>query len=382
MTKLFDDLFRTHDLPAGYNESGFDYLNRSAKSPIRKIRDLLEDWFSRYPSTDQFELRQRFRSRDEYNHSSAFFELWLHELLVRLGCTAKVHPPIPGTNRRPDFLVKSLQKYDFYLEAIHVTGASGDDSRAQARLNVLYDSLNYLNSPNFFINLDVNGTPNTPVPARDIRFFLERELAQLKPELIDRFLHLRRFDLIPQWRFEHEGLRIKCWPTPKPIELRGVAGVRTVAATTFGGIIESETPIKNAVIGKAKRYGLLDLPLVVAVNATDSFISDRDVLSALYGSVSGRHEPEMLNDSRGVWGSIDNPAWTRLSAVLVTYKLRSEKLVGPACLHHNPRAVRLYSGELTRLTQIKPANNRLITHDGESLESIMGLSADFPEDES
>jgi hypothetical protein len=378
--KLFDEFSRTYEAPAGYGEPEFDYLNRSANEPICKIRDVLENWFSHYPEKDQFELRQRFRSQDEHNHCSAFFELWLHEMLLCLGYSIEVHPSLPRTNRKPDFRVESPQDNNFYLEAIHATGASGEDSKSQTRLNVLYDSLNYLDSPDFFINLDVDGSPKTSIPAKRIRESLERELSRLNPKLIDRFIELGRLDLLPRWRFEHEGLRITCYATPKPPELRGVPGVRTLATTSFGGIIDSEGPIRDAVIGKAKRYGVLDLPLVVAVNATDHFISERDVMSALYGSVSGWVEPELLNDSRGVWGSVNKPRWTRLSAVMVTVKLRASKMVGvPVCLYHSPRPKLRYAGELTRLCQVTAKNNRLIKQNGETPESILRLPPDFPE---
>lgn len=382
MIKLFDDESRTHEFPSGYSEPTFEYLNRSANEPIRKTRDVLEDWFSRYPESDQAELRERFRSRKEHNHSSALFELWLHEVLLRLGCRVQIHPPLPHTDRKPDFLIKSPHGLDFYLEAIHTAGASEDESRAQARLNTLYDSLNYLQSPDFFIKIEVDGLPRTPVPGREIKRALERRLARLNPELINHFLHSRSLDLVPHWDFEHDGLRITCSPIPKPPELRGLPGVRTLGMKTFGGIIDSEGPIKTAVTTKAKRYGVLDLPLVVAVNATDLFLSDRDVLNALYGSFQGWPEPELLNDERGVWGNVDNPKWTRVAATLVTIKLRSDKLVVPAHLHHNPRAVRPYSSELTRFPQTTITNNRLITSDGETIESILGLPSDFPEDKS
>lgn len=159
--KLFDDFVRSYESPAGYGEFDFEYLNRSANEPIRKIRDVLEDWFSRYPPAERSELRQRFRSHDEHNHTSSFFELWLHELLLHLGCSIKVHPTLPGTAKRVDFFVESPQGNDFYLEAICVTGESEEQSKSQARLNTLYDSLNYLDSPDFFIHLDVSGAPRS-----------------------------------------------------------------------------------------------------------------------------------------------------------------------------------------------------------------------------
>lgn len=287
---------------------------------------------------------------------------------------------MPNTKRKVDFLVGSPQGNDFYLEAIHVTGESGEQSKSRARQNTLYDSLNYLNSPDFFINLEVSGAPTSPVPGKKIRNWLERELSELNPKLLDRFLELGLLDLLPQWRFEHEGWRITCYPTPKPSELRGVSGIRTLATLSYGGIIDSEGPIRDAVVAKAKRYGVLDLPFVVAVNTSDQFISERDVLAALYGSVSGWEEPEILNDSRGVWGSDNTPKWTRVSAVVVTIKLRPGKMVGvPVCLYHNPRPRRPYLGELTRLPQVIPRNNRLRSENGESPESILSLPPNFPE---
>jgi len=380
--KLFDDLSRTYEFPSGYSEPSFQYLNRSANEPICKIREVLEDWFSRYPEDHQVDLRRRFRSRKESSHSSALFELWLHELLFRLGCQVKIHPPLPHTDRKPDFLVESPSGTDFYLEAIHTAGASDDESNAQARSNTLYDSLNYMKSPDFFIKIDVNGLPRTPVPGREIRRFLERELSRLRPKVIDHVLGSARLDLLPHWKFEHDGLRITCSPIPKPPELRGRSGIRTLGMKTFGGKIDSEGPIKHAITKKAGHYGVLDLPLVVAVNATGVFVNERDVLHALYGSFHGRPEPQMLNDARGVWGSFENPKWTRVSAALVTLKLRSDKLVVPICFHHHQRPARPYEGELTRLPQTRVANNRLMTSDGETIESILGLSSNFPEENS
>jgi hypothetical protein len=379
---LFENLPRTWEFPSGYTEPTFDYLNRSANESISRIRDVLEEWFSRYPESDQDDLKRRFRSRKERHHSAALFELWLHELLFRFRCQIQIHPTLPHTERKPDFLVKESSGLEFYLEAIHTAGASDEDSNAQARLNTLYDLLNYLKSPNFFLKIDVNGLPRTPVRGREIRKVLERELSRLRPELIDHFLDNRRLDLLPHWNFEHDGLRITCSPIPKPPELRGRPGIRNLGIKTFGGKIDSEGPIRHAVIKKAGHYGKLDRPLVIAVNATDPFLSERDVLNALYGSYQGLPEQELLNDDRGVWGNLDNPKWTRVSAALVTRKLRSDKLVVPITLHHHPHASRPYSGELTRLSQTLVANNRLINRCGQTVEAILGLHPDFPEDNS
>ena len=67
-------------------------MNRSSWEGVRSIRDLLESWFSRYPKGHPADLRGRFRSADDSNHRSAFFELFLHEVLYRLACHPLVHP--------------------------------------------------------------------------------------------------------------------------------------------------------------------------------------------------------------------------------------------------------------------------------------------------
>src|SRR5947209_3881762 len=106
---LFDLLTRTDAGPAGYAESFFPYMNRSARDDITRIRAVLESWFQRYPKDGREALRSAFRSDDDWQHQGAFFELLLHEVLVRLDCRVTVHPPIPGTTRRPDFLAALAQ---------------------------------------------------------------------------------------------------------------------------------------------------------------------------------------------------------------------------------------------------------------------------------
>lgn len=50
-----------------------------------------------YPGDDKNDLRARFRKRDD-NHESAFFELFLYEVVRRLGLNPEVHPE-PSTGR-------------------------------------------------------------------------------------------------------------------------------------------------------------------------------------------------------------------------------------------------------------------------------------------
>ena len=96
---LFDDIHRQDVGPGLHAEPEFIYLNRSARSQAVKVRSELEGWFSRYPEAERYEVRQRFRSKNDSQHRSAFFELFLHELLMQLGCRVEIHPTMTQTTR-------------------------------------------------------------------------------------------------------------------------------------------------------------------------------------------------------------------------------------------------------------------------------------------
>jgi hypothetical protein len=81
---VFDDIERNELGPRPYAQPDFNYLNASARPGVHAIRHAIEDWFLHYPNDDRGELRARLRSEDNYQHRSAFFELFLHELLFRL----------------------------------------------------------------------------------------------------------------------------------------------------------------------------------------------------------------------------------------------------------------------------------------------------------
>jgi hypothetical protein len=92
LVQIFDAMQRTYAGPASHSEGRFSYYNRSARPGVETIRAALQDWFERYPQEHQSELRARFRSGNDRNFDSSFFELFLHEMLLRLKCTVEVHP--------------------------------------------------------------------------------------------------------------------------------------------------------------------------------------------------------------------------------------------------------------------------------------------------
>jgi hypothetical protein len=140
--KLFDDVERWDDRPAGFADTHFPYLNQSSRMEAERIRSFLEEAFDRYPERGKTDLRNRFRKNDDVPHYGALFELVVHELLRRAACSVEVHPSTGKKSTRPDFLVTCPYHGQFYLEATVVMPRHRGTSGERRIARVLYHQLN------------------------------------------------------------------------------------------------------------------------------------------------------------------------------------------------------------------------------------------------
>jgi hypothetical protein len=137
---LFSEFTRTDGTPKRATETEFAFLNRSAWAPVDRVRALVERCLLAYPAEHAPELIARLRSDIKASFQSAAFELLLHQYLLSLGLAASPHPKMSnGATTRPDFLVRSQQGEEFYLEAVCATadfgrGSTSDDARKAVAL--------------------------------------------------------------------------------------------------------------------------------------------------------------------------------------------------------------------------------------------------------
>ena len=75
------------------------------------------------------------------------------ELLLCLGYSVECHPDVPNGLKHPDFLACSPRGDDFYLEAVLANEASDEKVAEKARMNVVYDTIDRIESPNFFVGM-------------------------------------------------------------------------------------------------------------------------------------------------------------------------------------------------------------------------------------
>jgi hypothetical protein len=254
---------------------------------------------------------------------------------------------------------------------------------------VVYDALDRLDSPNFFLGVQVRGVLKKAPPAKHIRAFLTRKLAGLDPDEVAANQAATGRPTSPKWNYQDAGWRITFFPIPKSLEGRGKPGVRPIGIRFGQPRYEApQSVLRDAILPKAGRYGDLDgLPYVIAVNAMMWPTRQSEALDALFGEVQvsvtwrpdDSHEEEVSRRLDGVWTSPSGPRYTRVSGVLLLVRLGPWTIPNvEVCLYLNPWAASPYSGQLTQLPNAIIENESVKWQPGESTGAILQLSSTWP----
>lgn len=376
---LFSPSRPPNDSFASNSEPTYAFLNRTTRPEFGSVRDRLEDWFTRFPDHSKGDLAARFKS-DNTPHHAAHFELFLHELLLRLGCSVEVHPEVRGRPTRPDFLATAPGGDKFYVEAALVTGQSNRDERAQALMDQALDVFDRICSPSFTLEVCWDKNPSTPLPARVIAKAVEKWLLTLDPDRELEKLGRNGFGSLPNIKFpEHKiGLEF-CALAKKPGKRSG--GGRPISFwNPPGDFSGTHLDVRKRIETKGSRYGELDAPFILALQLMEPGGDSEGIIQALFGDEvavfsQDRSKPVQLRRKpNGAWTGGKKPAYAVLSGVLVLWNLRPwTKTEARATLYHNPWATRPYESVLNRLSHSRVAEKRLKHTDGESLQALLNL---------
>lgn len=374
---IFSVIDRTDLSRKLWSEPSFRFLDRSARPTAARVREKIEEWASHYPQSGVLEWRGNFRSSDDAQHHGAMFELLLHELLRRLGCTIELHPTLEETSRRPDFLVHGDKGHEFLLEA--TVCMDHPDSAAESRLSDLRDSLDRIRTTHIMFDLRYDGMPEEPVPGGRIRREIETDLSGHDVEVLRDLAENGEWDRLPSWEFTFPGITLHLTAFPTRIPRESPTTSRAVGITMGGAqIAHTDENIRDAVLRKASRYGKPSLPYVVAVNVLGDFPPESiDIFNALFGkealevgiTIDGIQHERDVRQPDGVWygrGGLQN---RRVSGVLIGSGVGPWNL-GESGLQlvTNPHAYHTYECELTSL-------DRWVTEDdGAHYTRVRGLS--------
>lgn len=283
MNSLFDSFERTCLEFAKHNDNTYEYYNNSARTDMSKVRDTLERWFYNYPEEEKKELKSRFKK----DFDSSFYELFLHELFCKLGYNITIHPDLPSSPKKPDFLI-SKDNLELYIEAKVVKGKTVEQEAFERKRNELYDNLNKLNTKDFFLNIeDVCFLTQKQPSTKEMIKCIEEELKKIGPDTLREELEKNGIENLPKIEYKNRDVHIIVSPIPVSPSTREekIRPIGIYPAEAFWG--GGEESLKESIEKKAKRYGKLDKPFIVCLNSLDIRTSGKiDVDNAIWGTVA------------------------------------------------------------------------------------------------
>jgi hypothetical protein len=383
----FDNAPRTDHAPKRATETEFAFLNRCAWPAAARVRELLEECLTQYPADELPELLARLRSGDSRHFASATFELFLHEYLRRLGFQLTPHPVLPnGRPTRPDFRVTCPDGQSLYLEAVCASDDDGRNLAAEARKGVALQVLDSATHANFMVAVDSEGDPTTQPSGNRLAAAVVRWLDTLDADaLLEQAAD--GYEALPEMSWQHEDWRVRIRPIPVRAEARGMPR-RLIGVRNFGaGWIDGWTPIRDAVLYKARRYGELDLPLIVAVNVDTFNLDPIDEAQALFGQEqyafnvgAGQPEPRFERAPNGAWRGPLGPrgrkcsgAWLFNNLSPYTVALRNQTLYVNPWAHIAPPTAFL------QMPHAFVVDDHIQHAEGRSLREVFALEQAWPE---
>ncbi len=358
--RLFDQFVRTDHRRAYRLETDFDFMNRSAWPACESIRAALERWFANYPASQKGDLRARFRKGD-HNHAAAYFELYLHQIMSRLGLSPEVHPDPEIGKGRPDFAIAGAQGRTCYVEASVVSRRQwhSDDPLENELLDAI-DAVAEAEPTRIGIAVSTRGTLQRSHQKEPV----QREVREWLDSINPIGLSLRIFDRSPRtcirrddWVAELEAFGPLSRPSRRLIHM----------GPTKGGLSDAGLSLAANLKRKVKRYGTLDRALVLAINTNDVFTDDWDENEALLGTQDG------------IWRT-DSPArHQRLHGVLFFRGLLPSNMHNVVShLYLNPNVQADIPEELLKLNCMRQRNGMWQLKKGMSLGEILELPEDWP----
>jgi hypothetical protein len=387
---LFEDKPRNDREPKRAAENSFQFIDRVDDPAFARVRETFNRWVTRFASlqTDDAtnDLLGRFRSKPDDQFYSAFWELYLHEVHVRLGFTVKVHPE-SDRGTRPDFSLSRDGK-SFYLEAVKPSPSSGEPPQP-GNVQTVMEYIDSARNPDFFLKVRFIA-PNRETPRkRDVVQAVEAWLSSLNWD------EWWRGGLSTDIAYPEAELPVRGWllglralprsPDRRDRDVSRMIGMYPTITGFPDSVADAITPTLDE---KANKYGDLDAPYVVAVWTMSAMASEDTAAQTLFGvampldtgrNPTGLHSP---GQGSGLW-TFNRQHRGRVSAVLAAkswdFNYSSVARVWPR-LWVNPWATRELDQELPYPASQVSADETSIENKPATVEpgALLELPPDWP----
>jgi len=309
----------------------------------------------------------------------------LHELLLRSQYEVEVHPELSPTQpRRPDLRARDADGNRLYLEAAVVTDESTAEKAQNRMVAELYDQINQLSIPDYFLHIiDIRNPKRRQPPGKRFKEFVRQCLQSLNYDEVLKLSELGTFHDLPAWTFKEGDMEIEFGVILVSSENRGKLNRRPIGI--YPGQFRwrrTDDALGGTIAEKSTWYGSLDAPYLIAINCT--LETDRiDEVQALFGTeefvlTDLNRQPDFRRKPDGIWFGPKGPHNTRVSGVLILKVVPWNLPKAAVCLYHNPWAAHPYKGPLANLPRVVSVEGQLKTLPGSSLGSVLCLPEQWP----
>lgn len=378
--------------PASHDEPSFHFLQTSGKPSAARIRELLEQWFADYPDDHKSELKQRFVT-SKSDIQSPTFELALHATFKQLGADVEIHPKVSDdTDRRPDFLIRLPNGFEFYLEAVLARGQSDEERNREQVVNSLYAIIDRrLKSPEYFWSVTILEQGPAAPSGKQMVHALAQYMAGLNRDEVGAQLEAHGFDTAVKFLWEDAGWSIEFLPIPKKAEAIGKPDHRPLGSFPMAEAVccSDDVDIRENIKFKVKHHSAVDKPYIVAVNAMNWSAEYEDFVNAIYGSdqvtvrtyPDGSHTTENTRGLDGIWLDKDGVKNQHLIAVIGAVHLQAWSVAGcPLTVYENPYIEMPVEARIEGFPRLEPKDGHLVSVAGQTLGQLFGLPYGWPRD--
>ena len=279
------------------------------------VRATLQAWYERYPDVSG-DLRSRFRQDTPRQHVAAWWELYVYTLFDSLGYEVDVHPDA-DTGKCPDFLISREDDRTYVECMVLFEEESYAESDSQAWL---FERINDVESADFMVDLTIEEVGTQRPSAKEIVKPIEQWLDSLDWQMVSE--RLGKGGEAPEQTFACRDWRIRLGAWPVRPDRRGDSG-RLIGTYLVANAEprRDEEQLRAVLAKKGSRYGPAQ-PLMLAILTWSSFVDERDVTNALFGSVAVKYfenssiRPWMVRLRNGYWRPGDPPRGARVAGVL------------------------------------------------------------------
>lgn len=233
------------------------------------------------------------KSDFEAKFYDTFYELFIYSLFDSLGFNIQIHPDLPHTSRKPDFLATN-DSMRIYIEAKISRSLTREDEAFENMKNSFYDSINKFRFEGYMLGIEEIEFISKKQPStKRILKFLDSEFRKLEKGNYskNRLVNIRI-------TYSDEDILIVF----NPIQVEKTNDLeydkRPIGIFPFEFVGRGDIEIKKALQVKAKRYGKMDKPFIICLNALGKNVTSRaDIDDAIWGSLALQYSEDPNDDS-------------------------------------------------------------------------------------